>query len=285
MSTLTKILVVLLALSTIFLSGIMVTYVSSATNYKKAFDKRLSENQSLKSKNTEMVERVANLEKERDDAINNLSSTKIEYDTKLATKDSQLAQAETELGVIRKTLENNNTMLANNAETVRKNDEARKQAQEEVAKLLELQNANTSKINQLQDEIVNLSATIAQLEKDNKRLIEEKTKIQNDLDRTLMASGQRTAIPSTSDFQTAPAIKDINLEGVVLEVKSEDSLVSISIGSANGVRNNMRFHIIRNNSFVCDVVVTKVDADQASGYLDLVTDKMPKAGDKVKTNF
>jgi peptidoglycan hydrolase CwlO-like protein len=285
LSTLTKILVVLLALSTIFLSGITVTYVGSATNYKKAFDERRSENQSLKSDKTDMEEQIADLQAKLDDASNNLSSTKIKHDTELATKDSQLAQAVTELGVARKALENNNTMLANNVETVRKNDEARKQAQEEVAKMLEMQISNTSKINQLQDQIVNLSATIAQLEKDNKRLIEEKTKIQNDLDRTLMASGQRTSIPSISDFQTAPAIKDINLEGVVLEVKQEDSLVSISIGSANGVKNNMRFHIIRNNSFVCDVVVTKVDADQASGYLDLVTDKMPKAGDKVKTNF
>ena len=46
----------------------------------------------------------------------------------------------------------------------------------------------------------------------------------------------------------------------------------------------MRFHVIRNNSFICDIVITKIDADQSSGYLDLVT-AMPKAGDIVKTNF
>lgn len=285
MSTLTKILVVLLALSTIFLSGIMVTYVSSATNYKQAYKERKSISDSLKLDNADKEEKINNLQKERDDAINNLSSAKIKHDTELATKDSQLAQAATELGVAQKTLENNNTMLANNVETVKKNDEARKQAQEEVAKMLEVQGANTSKINQLQDEIVNLSATIAQLEKDNKRLNDEKTKLQNDLDRSLMSVAKRTGVTSISDLEMAPAIRDIDLEGVVLEVKPEDSLVSISIGSANGVKNNMRFHVIRNNSFVCDVVISQVDADQASGYLDLVTDKMPKAGDKAKTNF
>ncbi len=285
MSTLTKILVVLIALSSIFLCGITVTYVGSATDYKKAYDERRDDIQSLKSDKVGLEEQIDNLTKQLDAATTTLSNRTEELQTENDVIKNQLKQVETELSVSRDTLEKNSIILADNAKTVEMNNSLTKQAKEEAAKLLDEQRANTTKINQLQDEVVTLNATIAQLEKDNKRLIEEKTKIQNDLDRSLMAAGKRTGIPSTSEFQTAPAIRDLDLEGVIMEVKPEESLASISIGSAHGVKNNMRFHVIRNNAFVCDIVVSKVDADQASGHLDLVTNGMPKAGDKVKTNL
>ena len=47
MSTLTKVLVVLLTLSAIFLCGIVVTYAASAANYKLKHDDAVTENKSL----------------------------------------------------------------------------------------------------------------------------------------------------------------------------------------------------------------------------------------------
>ncbi len=284
MSTLTKILVVLLTLSSIFLCGITVTYVGTATNYKKAYDDIYRNNQSLKSDNANKAEQINTIQANLDTATNSLSNIVDKHQREIEDLNTQLTQKKTDLEVAQKKLENNNTIISDYTKTVEMNDNLRKDAQKQVATLLDEQRANTTKISELQDMVVNLNATIAQIEKDNKRLIEEKTKLQNDLDRSLMAAGKRTGVTASSDLDTAPAIRDIDLEGVILEVRPEDSLASISIGSANGVRNNMRFHVIRNNSFVCDIVISKVDADQASGYLDLIT-SMPKAGDKVKTNL
>ena len=48
MSTLTKILIVLLTISTILLCGIVVTYVGSADNYKEKFDSQKNQISSLR---------------------------------------------------------------------------------------------------------------------------------------------------------------------------------------------------------------------------------------------
>ena len=180
--------------------------------------------------------------------------------------------------------------MADYAKTVALNDDLRKTAELKVTELLAEQTSNTKKIKDLTDEVVNLNALISDLQTTNKQLVEEKTKLQNDIDKYLQVAGLKSISPgavtaSSGTAQLTAAVKNIDLEGVIMEVKPQDSLVSISIGSAHGVKGNMRFHVIRNNEFICDVVVSKVDADQSSGYLDLVTNKMPKAGDIIKTNF
>ena len=49
LSTLTKALIVLLTLSSIFLCGIVVTYVASANNYKQKYEDQVKEVQAAKS--------------------------------------------------------------------------------------------------------------------------------------------------------------------------------------------------------------------------------------------
>jgi hypothetical protein len=46
----------------------------------------------------------------------------------------------------------------------------------------------------------------------------------------------------------------------------------------------MKFHVIRGDEFICDILVLDVDAEKAVGILDLVQ-KQPKVGDLVSTNF
>lgn len=290
MSTLTKILIVLLTLSSIFLCGITVTYVGTANNYKKLYDSRRND--------------INALERERDGlktTVNDLNKTindnKISHDSALDTlreeindTRAELQQTKNDLDDAQTRLENATAVLSDNSKTIEMNNKLTKEAKDEVARLLNEQSANTLKIQQLTDQVVSQGATIEQLQNDKKRLIEEKTKIQNELDKNLQLAGLISTTPSpvtatTGLVQMSPAVKDIDLEGVIIEVRPQDSLAAISIGSANGVKNNMRFHVIRNNAFVCDIVITKTDADQSSGYLDLITNTMPKAGDKVKTNF
>ncbi len=51
MSTLTKILIVLLSLFSIFLCGAVVTYVATATNFKNALETQKDENNVLAAEN------------------------------------------------------------------------------------------------------------------------------------------------------------------------------------------------------------------------------------------
>jgi beta-lactamase regulating signal transducer with metallopeptidase domain/type II secretory pathway component GspD/PulD (secretin) len=84
--------------------------------------------------------------------------------------------------------------------------------------------------------------------------------------------------------KASTTISAIGLEGVITAIDSKNSLVEISIGSADGVKQNMKFHVIRGDQFICDILVLGLDNAKAVGILDLVQ-QQPKIGDKVSTNL
>jgi hypothetical protein len=64
----------------------------------------------------------------------------------------------------------------------------------------------------------------------------------------------------------------------------KNKVAAISIGSAAGVREDMKFHVTRGDRFICDILIFDVDPEKAIGILDLVqTD--PQAGDLAATNL
>ena len=63
-----------------------------------------------------------------------------------------------------------------------------------------------------------------------------------------------------------------------------ESLVHLSIGSADGVRENMLLHVTRGDEFLCDVMVTNVDINQSAGVLQLVKQR-PQVGDTASTQL
>ncbi|GAI47898.1 unnamed protein product, partial [marine sediment metagenome] len=81
-----------------------------------------------------------------------------------------------------------------------------------------------------------------------------------------------------------PTVEDIALQGLVTAVDLKNSMVSISIGTADGVKEGMKFHVIRGDEFICDILIIDIDAEEAVGILDLVQ-KQPKVGDNVSTNL
>ncbi len=174
--------------------------------------------------------------------------------------------------------------------TVSLNNQLRQEAETKRAELEKLKINNENQIKELNDALVSKDTLIDGYETEKKRLIEEKTPLQNKLDQLLQVKGQRAftpepVTPSTDSAKAAPAVRAIDLAGVIKEVRPQDSLVSISIGSAAGVRDGMRFHVIRDDKFICDIVIFSVDADQSSGYFDLASENQPRPGDVVKTNF
>ena len=79
MSALTKILIVLLTLSSIFLCGIVVTYVANADDYKQQY-------KNLKSEKDSLNENVKSLKKQ----VNEKTSAKRRAEDKLNTRISSL---------------------------------------------------------------------------------------------------------------------------------------------------------------------------------------------------
>jgi len=292
LSTLTKVLIVLLTISSIFLCGIVVTYVSNAENYRQMYNKLKADKEAAEQNeiNAKKQLKLANdaadkLELKLNDDINTL---KIEVG-KLKTQLTEAQRTASEA------VEQENIWRDINTKFLSTNEDLRKLLEN---KLAELKSVDASRI-QGDKELKETTATLIQkmaiidsLEKQSKLLLEEKTDLQNQLGKQLQKSGQTVAPPVTvtpvkETARVATPAVDIGLNGLITTVDLENSLAEISIGGANGVKQNMKFHVTRADKFICDIVILDVEPENAIGTLELmdVTKEQPKAGDNVSTNL
>jgi len=165
-------------------------------------------------------------------------------------------------------------------------------------KLAELKSVDARRI-QGDKELKETTATLIQkmaiidsLEKQSKLLLEEKTDLQSQLGSRLQKTGKTipapvTVTPLKETARVAMPAVDIGLNGLITTVDMDNSLAEISIGGANGVKQNMKFHVTRADKFICDIVILDVEPENAIGTLELmdVTKEQPKAGDTVSTNL
>jgi len=136
-------------------------------------------------------------------------------------------------------------------------------------------------------------AIVTQLQDESKRLLEEKTELQDKLDMYLRQYGKAIAEPMPvtavkEAVRLTPPTKDIDLNGSITEVDLKNLLAEVSIGAANGVKEGMRFHLTRGDKFICDIVILDVWPEKAVGWLELLQDQpqdQPQVNDRVSTNL
>lgn len=292
MSTLTKVLIVLLTISSIFLCGIVVTYVSNADNYKQMYSKLRTQNQAAvenekdakKQLNT-AIEEANKREQLLNENINALKIQVTQLQTQLADAQRRAAEAVAQENVWR---DMNTKFLATN-------EDLRKLLEEKLAELKMVDARRIQGDKELKETTATLiekMAIIDSLQTQTKLLLEEKTNLQNELGGYLQQSGQTVAAPVTvtavkETAKVAVPTEDIGLNGLVTMVDMDNSLAQISIGAANGVRQKMKFHVTRADKFICDLIILDVEPEKAVGTLELmdVTREQPKTGDYVSTNL
>jgi predicted RNase H-like nuclease (RuvC/YqgF family) len=295
LSTLTKILVVLLAVSTILLCGVVIQYVTKSEDYKdisKKLDNDLKiakANEAAAKKDfNENKEKTENLRKELDTQINNLKNelTTLQNEQKNAERQrSELEQKVTSMAAVVETA----------SQTAKQQTELFEKAQNELKSVKEEQIKEQEELQQTSDKLIEKMSIIETLEKDKKRLTEQLMDSQKRLDGLLVPGGKETSlvqpvtpestkVKQTSPKQPAAPVSDIALQAKVTEVDKKNSLASISIGSTDGVSEGMKFHVVRGEAFVCDIKITHVEPEQSVGSLELVTEA-PVVGDTASTNF
>ena len=270
-----------------FLCGIVVHYVASEANYKPRFDKLERDYDALENKYDDALALVN--EKE-------LAMNQLEDDLKAAIRDLEdeknNLQTELSKAQARKiTLEERVNSLAGSAlgfeGTVA-----------DLANSLdltksELKQTRTNEINldkQLKQVTSSLEEKITQLdavERERKRLLEANKQLEDLLggkapDKATAMPRPITTLKGRAKPLVAPQEIDMPLRGLVTAVDS--AIATISIGSADGVGIGARFHVVRNGTFICDVVITDVDSETAAGTIKL-KQQSPRAGDKVSTDF
>lgn len=293
MSTLTKVLIVLLTLASIFLCGIVVTYVANAVNYKEKYDNQNSLYQAARNRADNAERNYNKLKDKKEKAEEDLTSQIAALEKRINKLNEDLKTALSEADLQRKLREGRDAEVAAFAKTVDLNEKRTAAAEAELkqtkAGLLNEQAEHERTSAALLEKI----AIIGVLEDKSKQLLEEKTELQNKYDQILKQYGKITAPtePVTAikeSARVAPPVKDIDLKGVITDLDLQERLAEISIGEADGVKEGMRFHTTRDDKFICDIVILDVLPEKATGWLEYLEDEVqnqPKVNDKISTNL
>ena len=293
MSTLTKILIVLLTISSIFLCGIVVTYVANADDYREKYYTLRDERNSLKESEKSLTEQ-----------LNRKIAEKDALEDKLSDQIASLRlEAETFIGQL-KDIERRNNQLLNEVASYASASETYSQTAKEMTQLLKDAQARLTKVDaerikliaqfdDTSETLLEKFAIIQTLQTEKKQLLEEKVELLSRMDRLLQPVGRAPAPVVTVTrpreiARPAPVIvKDIALRGLVTAVDLKNKMASISIGTADGVKEGMKFHVTRGDRFICDILIIDTDAEEAVGALELLdlAREQPGAGDTVTINF
>lgn len=290
MSTLTKVLIVLQTVFSVFLCGIVITYVGNADNFK---DKYETANRSLGSARqvaeqakTDWEEYKAQKDKEfakageEIQALNNQIAA-LELQVKEAQLTARQAEAKADTAVSAANASN---------ETAVAQTELFKTAQGQLTATRQDLVKQKKVLQETDDLLIQKMAVIATKEQQLKRLTEEKAEIQGKLEQYLRQYGKAAGAtrPATQVRSTArqarPIMQNIGLKGLVTGVDIPNAMAEISVGMADGVKKEMTFKVTRGDKFVCNILVIDVDAEKAVGDLQLVQ-LPPRVGDKISTNL
>jgi len=291
LSTLTKILIVLLTLSSIFLCGIVVTYVANADNYRQRYNELKSDRDSLSEKVKALTKQVNEKIAESQQREARLSSEVTSLKTEFDKVRNDLANAEREKAGLLQKINSWTSIVRDFRET---NDDQGRLLESTLNELNQVKAERVKERKELNETIAALvekMAIIETLEADKRRLLEEKTELQSKLNQFLQPFGkqavaakpvtpERTIVKPAEDIAT-----DIALQGLITAVDFRNSMAEISIGAADGVKEGMKFYVTRGDEFICEVlIIDNVDAKRAVGVLELVQ-QQPRVGDNVSTNL
>jgi len=293
LSTLTKVLIVLLTIASIFLCGIVVTYVANADNYKQKYDNQQRILQAAKRNEDNAKTQLNTTIEEKDRDAEKLGQ-------QIASLEEQISKLQSDLATAQRDKDDANRKVNNWAAIVMDFSKTLENYEKLVKNALAERDLKEAELIKRDKELKDTSAAlmenmaiVKQLRDESKRLLEEKTELQNKLDQYLQQFGKAIAepIPVTPEegaVSLAPPTKDIELHGSITEVDLKNLLAEVSIGTADGVREGMRFHLTRDNQFICDVVILDVWPERAVGWIELLQDQpqnQPRVNDKVSTNL
>jgi chromosome segregation ATPase len=283
-----------LTLSSIFLCGIVVTYVANADNYRQKYDAIKTDKDSLTKKVEDLTKQVNESIEQKKQTENKLGGDITALTTKKDELQTSLDNAEREKAELLQKVNSWTSITKDFYETNDKQGQLLKNTLEELSKAQTEQVRQRKELDETTKAFQEKMAIIETLEAENKRIVEEKTALQNKVNQFLQPVGKTAAaaVPVTprdeaarpADTEAEAETRDIALQGLVTAVDLKNSMATISIGTADGVKEGMRFHVTRGNEFLCDLLIVDADVKEAVGVMELVQ-QQPNVGDTVSTNL
>jgi seryl-tRNA synthetase len=270
----------------------VVTYVANADNYRDKYDQLKSDRDSLNKKVNDLTgqvnEKIAKKEQLEDELNKKITSLK----TQVTELQGKFDASEREKSLLLQKVNSFASIVEGFTQTTDQQGLLLKNTLSELNKVQADQLKQRKELDETTSTLVEKMAIIETLEAKAKRLLEEKSELQNKLDKLLMPSGRVATAPvpvtqlpdDKAKAVSSPATTELNLHGSVTAVDLKNSMASISVGKADGVKTGMRFHVTRGDNFLCDILIIEVDAEQSVGVLELMQ-QQPQVGDSVSTNL
>ncbi|UCC31397.1 MAG: hypothetical protein JSU86_03800 [Phycisphaerales bacterium] len=286
MSILTKVFVVLLVVFSIAFTSMTVAIVAQTTNWRETAEKyrehaRVADTNlrhahaanaaQLATARDEVrayLERITEIDGQLQDARNEAAQLRAEVAKAASEKSSSEA-------INRGLLSQLQVVEAARAEYRTQRDD------------LELRNIELERRSiDLNDRVNELTATTTVL-LEQKRQYEQQINILRSQNEKLVQQARRAPGGAAFEHPEGAAMRDVvaltpvartAIRGKVLEVAA--NLVTIGVGSADGVKKDMVFVIHRNGEYVGDLKITLVDPNQSAGQI-VRSSVAPKAGDDV----
>ena len=299
MSTLTKVLIVLLTVSSIFLCGIVATYVASAEDYKDKWTRLRTQADADRRDADKANQDLKDATDEFDRTKQKLNAQIGDLQTQISDLEARLNQSEREKSALLAKVDGWTSIAKDFQQSIDTQQQALNNTQEELHKVEAERDKLKSQNKEVTTALLEKMAIISQLEEQGQQLVKEKTQLQAKLSQLLRQFGKTvtsitpTAPTGRDKVQVVPPktpaplttdVKDIGLKGLITRVDLKNSLAEISIGAADGVKEKMRFYATRGDAFICEILILDVDAENAVGLLERVQTP-PKSGDNVSTNI
>lgn len=290
MSALTKTLIVLLTISSIFLCGIVATYVANADNFRQKYNNIRTERDALSKKVDGLNEQLNKKIEQTDRQEDTLRSEIASLTTKLTQLDGNIKEIEREKSLLLQKVSNWTSVVKTFSQTADNRERLLREKLDELKAVKDKQIKERKELRETTESLIEKMAVIDALGRERRQLLEEKAELQRSLDSLQRPFGKAAAAPTpvTPVKQAVrpmvPAGRAIGLKGLITGVDLKNMLAEISIGQADGVKASMIFHATRGDKFICDILILEVDAEKAVGALERIQFQ-PKAGDKVATNL
>lgn len=286
MSILTKISVVVLVAVVLVASGVFINMATVPQNYR-----HLWQQTQVRAERLEQLARVREteamkLQNQRDQLRQELAREKRERVTDADQLQRQLADCKAQIAQAQKNKEAWEAVA-------RKSQESLQAEQDRSTALREELRTQQARTNDAREEIRRLTDLISEKEVQIDRMAHLLQKRQLELaekEKRIEELSARLAQRDTDGVTATPAaVEDVEVRGpqvpiygTVTAYDTDDNIASINIGTAKGVKKNMKLTIFRGEEFVAYMRVEWVDVSNAIG---VVTTKrlQPQQGDKVMT--
>ncbi|QQE11229.1 hypothetical protein JD969_17285 [Planctomycetota bacterium] len=273
MNLLTKVFVVVVALLSVLLVALTVSFVANTENYKKVASSEKGLKLAAEKRASLMQDELTKLSNERStDAMAlsnenaNLTATIVDLRGKLATKQMNVLKLEADLASMKASVDRMSATGKLNATLVEKVNTELKTSRSKLVDVQQQLAEALDKINELNTENEGVIRQLYQNKEQVVALKAEKDKLERGV--AGLPDDMKKLVYNVMEGDVVKVATN-PIAGQIVQIQKNNgvTLVQLNVGTSDGVEENMEFIVHRGADYLGTIVVSKVDASEAAGQL------------------